>query len=102
MKRRRSSGRKKTNRKTSSWNVSSSKWSTVSKRSKSKRLPSAWNNHLMAVYRSMKAKDSSVKFGDAMKAAAKELDIKIVWGGDWKKFPDGPHFQLDWKAYPCD
>ena len=40
--------------------------------------------------------------GDAMKKAAEELDIKIVWGGDWKKFPDGPHFQLDWKAYPCD
>jgi len=46
--------------------------------------------------------DEFYPIGDAMKAAAKELDIKIVWGGDWKKFPDGPHFQLDWKAYPCD
>jgi len=37
---------------------------------------------------------------DAMKQAAEELDVKIVWGGDWKNFPDGPHFQLDWGAYP--
>lgn len=37
---------------------------------------------------------------DAMKQAAEELDVKIVWGGDWKSFPDGPHFQLDWGAYP--
>jgi len=37
---------------------------------------------------------------DAMKEAAEELDVKIVWGGDWKSFPDGPHFQLDWGAYP--
>ncbi len=37
---------------------------------------------------------------DAMKEAARELDVAIVWGGDWKSFPDGPHFQLDWKAYP--
>ena len=37
---------------------------------------------------------------DAMKQAAEELDIAIVWGGDWKSFPDGPHFELDRKAYP--
>jgi len=37
---------------------------------------------------------------DAMKQAAEELDVEIVWGGDWKSFPDGPHFQLDWGAYP--
>ena len=36
----------------------------------------------------------------AMKEAAKELDIKIVWGGDWETFPDGPHFELDRKEYP--
>lgn len=40
------------------------------------------------------------KLADAMKAAAKQLGIPIVWGGDWKKFPDGPHFELDRKAYP--
>ena len=31
---------------------------------------------------------------DAMKAAAKELGVKIEWGGDWKSFKDGPHFQI--------
>ena len=30
----------------------------------------------------------------AMKQAAKELDIDITWGGDWAKFPDGPHWQI--------
>ena len=37
---------------------------------------------------------------DAMKAAAEELDIPIVWGGDWKSFYDAPHFELDRKTYP--
>lgn len=40
------------------------------------------------------------KLADAMKAAAKELRIPIEWGGDWKSFKDGPHFQLPWKEYP--
>jgi peptidoglycan L-alanyl-D-glutamate endopeptidase CwlK len=37
---------------------------------------------------------------EAMKQAAEELDIPIVWGGDWKTFYDGPHFELDRKVYP--
>ncbi len=36
---------------------------------------------------------------DAMKQAAADLGVKIVWGGDWKSFPDGPHFELDRKVY---
>lgn len=40
------------------------------------------------------------KIAGAMKAAAAELNIPIEWGGDWKKFRDGPHFQLPWKDYP--
>lgn len=40
------------------------------------------------------------KIAAAMKAAAKELGVLIVCGADWKKFPDGPHFELDRKAYP--
>lgn len=36
----------------------------------------------------------------AMKAKAKALGIPIVWGGDWKTFKDGPHFELDRKHYP--
>lgn len=36
---------------------------------------------------------------EAMKAAAEELNIPIVWGGDWKSFYDGPHFELNRKNY---
>ena len=37
----------------------------------------------------------------AMKQAAAELGITIEWGGDWKSFKDGPHWQLSWKEYPA-
>lgn len=37
---------------------------------------------------------------DAMKRAAKELGIPLEWGGDWRSFFDGPHFQLPWSTYP--
>ncbi len=40
------------------------------------------------------------KIANAMKAAAKELGVAIVWGGDWRTFKDGPHFELDRKFYP--
>lgn len=40
------------------------------------------------------------KIALAFKQAAKELGISLEWGGDWKKFPDGPHFQLSKKDYP--
>ena len=41
------------------------------------------------------------KIADAMKQAAKELNVSIEWGGDWKGgFKDGPHFQLSHKVYP--
>ncbi len=40
------------------------------------------------------------KLAEAMKAAAKELNIPLEWGGDWKSFKDGPHFQLNAKRYP--
>lgn len=36
----------------------------------------------------------------AMKEAARQLGVAIVCGADWKKFPDGPHFELDRKEYP--
>lgn len=35
----------------------------------------------------------------AMKLAAEELEIPIVWGGDWKTFYDAPHFELNRKEY---
>jgi peptidoglycan L-alanyl-D-glutamate endopeptidase CwlK len=36
----------------------------------------------------------------AMKEAAKQVDVPIEWGGDWRTFKDGPHFQLPRKEYP--
>ena len=40
------------------------------------------------------------KIAKAMKQAAKELGIPIVWGGDWRTFKDGPHFELPFASYP--
>lgn len=37
---------------------------------------------------------------DAMFHAAHELGIEIEWGGDWKGFPDGPHWQLPVRTHP--
>ena len=36
----------------------------------------------------------------AFKAAAREQGTAIIWGGDWRTLRDGPHFELDRKAYP--
>ncbi|MCC6196802.1 MAG: M15 family metallopeptidase [Burkholderiales bacterium] len=35
-----------------------------------------------------------------VKAAARDLGVAIVWGGDWKTFRDGPHFELARSDYP--
>lgn len=32
-------------------------------------------------------------------AAAKE-HVLVDWGGDWRTFKDGPHWQLPWSDYP--
>jgi peptidoglycan L-alanyl-D-glutamate endopeptidase CwlK len=39
------------------------------------------------------------KVAEAMKQAANEEGVSIIWGGDWK-FKDGPHFELSRKHYP--
>jgi peptidoglycan L-alanyl-D-glutamate endopeptidase CwlK len=42
-------------------------------------------------------KESEKMFNDLaveFKKVAKELNIKIVWGGDWVSFRDLPHFQI--------
>ena len=39
------------------------------------------------------------QIADAMKKAASELNVSIEWGGDWKSFPDAPHWQLPWSKY---
>ena len=41
------------------------------------------------------------QLGPAVKAAADAEGVAIVWGGDWKKFRDGPHFELDRDIYPA-
>ena len=33
-----------------------------------------------------------------LKDLADEMGLEIEWGGDWKKFPDGPHWQLPYSV----
>jgi peptidoglycan LD-endopeptidase CwlK len=40
------------------------------------------------------------QLGPAVKLAADNLGVALDWGGDWKSFRDGPHFELDRAAYP--
>lgn len=40
------------------------------------------------------------RIAEAFKASAAELRTPIVWGGDWKTLKDGPHFELDRRAFP--
>jgi peptidoglycan LD-endopeptidase CwlK len=35
-----------------------------------------------------------------VKDAAKAENVPIQWGGDWRTFKDGPHWELPWKTYP--
>lgn len=35
-----------------------------------------------------------------VKEAAKQEKVSITWGGDWKTFRDGPHFELSKIKYP--
>lgn len=35
------------------------------------------------------------------KNVARELNLPLEWGGDWRTFKDGPHFQLPWGQYPA-
>jgi len=57
-----------------------------------------------------------INIANAMRTAALELEISIRWGGAWKSlasfkvpvtvkdlsktFPDGPHYELEWRVYP--
>lgn len=63
-----------------------------------------------------KAVDFAVKMGNkvrwdpdllaivasAFKQAARELEVPIKWGGDWKSFVDMPHIELCRERYPDD
>ena len=37
--------------------------------------------------------------GPAVKKAAAREGVPIIWGGDWRSFKDGPHFELDRRVY---
>lgn len=41
------------------------------------------------------------KIAAVVKAVAAERGVAVEWGGDWSSFPDGPHFQLSWAAFPA-
>jgi peptidoglycan L-alanyl-D-glutamate endopeptidase CwlK len=36
----------------------------------------------------------------AMQDAANAMGVALIWGGTWVRFRDGPHFELDRRAYP--
>jgi peptidoglycan L-alanyl-D-glutamate endopeptidase CwlK len=40
------------------------------------------------------------KLNAAMQEASKQLQVPIEWGGGWRTFKDGPHWQLPRKEYP--
>lgn len=40
------------------------------------------------------------RIAGAFKAAGRDLNIPLTWGGDWTRLRDGPHFELDRRAYP--
>lgn len=42
------------------------------------------------------------KLGPAVEAAAAVEGVALTWGGRWKSFKDGPHFELDRDAYPAE
>ena len=35
---------------------------------------------------------------DHIKTTAEQHRVPLEWGGDWRSFFDGPHFQLPWEA----
>lgn len=35
------------------------------------------------------------KLAEIVKAEALKQNVKIIWGGDWKSFPDYPHYEID-------
>lgn len=39
-------------------------------------------------------------FAQTVKAVASDFEIEVLWGGDWKIFRDGPHYELDCRFYP--
>jgi len=40
------------------------------------------------------------QFAKVVKSAAADEKVPLQWGGDWREFKDGPHWELPWKFYP--
>lgn len=40
------------------------------------------------------------RLAPVIKAAAKECGVTLSWGGDWRSFRDGPHWEIDPRRYP--
>jgi peptidoglycan L-alanyl-D-glutamate endopeptidase CwlK len=40
------------------------------------------------------------QIAEAFKASAQDLGVPLIWGGDWPRLRDGPHFELDRRRYP--
>lgn len=49
-----------------------------------------------------KANGPFTRLNRAVVEAAKVERVPLEWGGAWKGFPDGPHYQLPWASYPGD
>lgn len=79
----------------------------ASKTMKSRHLPSA-DGKSRAVDIAPLDEDGAVtwewplyhKLAKVIKQAAADVGVPIEWGGDWRTFADGPHWQLPWSKYP--
>ena len=40
------------------------------------------------------------RIAEVFKAAALDLKTPLIWGGDWTRLRDGPHFELDRRTWP--
>ena len=40
------------------------------------------------------------RLAKTIKAAAAVEKVPLQWGGDWRTFKDGPHWELPWAFYP--
>jgi peptidoglycan L-alanyl-D-glutamate endopeptidase CwlK len=41
------------------------------------------------------------RIAQAVKLAASIEGVPIIWGGDWRTFKDGPHYELPRREYPA-
>lgn len=39
------------------------------------------------------------KLAPIVKQSAEDLGLEVEWGGDWRSFKDGPHWQLPYRTY---